>query len=58
MLHLASLWRHEITFANVHDSNDDARFCDGPRMLICEATKPCIKSGWIALLINTWIRAG
>ena len=52
---LPSFWRQEITFLTVHVTDDDVRYCDGPGMLICKTTKPCINSGWIALLIRGFV---
>ena len=31
---ITHFWRHEITFATVHVTDDDVRFCDDPGMLI------------------------
>ena len=44
-----------ITFATVHVTNVDDRFCDGPGLLICNTSKPCINSTWIALLIHGFV---
>ena len=48
---MASIWRHEITFATAHVTDDDIRFCDGPGMLICKIAN----STWIALLIHGFV---
>ena len=50
---ITSFWSHKITFATVHITDDDVRFCDGPRILIHKVAKPCNNSTWI--VVNTWI---
>ena len=47
---ITSFWRHKITFATVHITDDDVRFWDSPGMLIHKTAKPCINSMWISLL--------
>ena len=49
---ITSFWRHEITLASVHFTDDSIKFCDGLRMIIHKTAKPCINSTWIALLIH------
>ena len=49
---ITSPWRYKFTFANVHVTDDDISFCDGPGLLIRKTVKPCINSMWIALLIH------
>ena len=45
---ITPVWRHKITFATVHVTDEGVRFCDGPVMLVCKTTKPCVNSTWIA----------
>ena len=47
---LTSSWRHEITIASVHVTDDDVSFCDGPIMLIRKTAKP-----WMSLLIHGFV---
>ena len=41
---ITSCGRHKITFATMHVTDGDFRFCDGPGMLICKTAKPSINS--------------
>ena len=41
--------------ATMHFTDDDDSFYDGPGMLICKPTKPCINSTCIALLIHGFV---
>ena len=41
--------------ATVHFADDDVSFYDGPGMLICKTTKPCINNTWIVLLIHGFV---
>ena len=50
---LMSSWRHQISFATVHVT-DDISFCDSLGMLIHKTAKPCINSRWIAW----WLKHG
>ena len=52
---LTSFWYHRFTFATLHITDDDVKFCDGRAMLISKTTKPCINSTWIALLIHRFV---
>ena len=52
---LTSSWRHGITFATMHITDDDVSFCDGPGMLIRKTVKPYINSTWFALLIHGFV---
>ena len=36
---ITSIWRHEITFATVHITDDDVKFCDGPGIFIHKTAK-------------------
>ena len=53
---IASFWRYKSTFATVHVTDDDIKFCEGHGMIIRKTAKPCINSTWIALLIHGFVQ--